>query len=492
MSWLSIRAKLFVAFALVVLIGVGAVALISYRQTNADFRSYMAASGPLHLRTSASSLAEWYDATGSWDGVDTYLRQLQRTDDDHLVLTSGGVVIADNRREWTGQTVSGLGLPGGVAIVSRATEVGRLYLVGTDASSIGRYGMMMGMGPPTRGRTNRGAGPDPASVQSSTTPTAETSYLAAVSQSLGQATLIALFAALVLSWLLTRQVTVPLRVLADGARRIAAGNLDHRVPVKSRDEIGQVAATFNDMAAELQRQERARRNLLADVAHELRTPLTVIEGTADAILDGVYEPTPDVIRALRDEARTLSKLVADLRILSLADAGQLKLALEVTDPVELARRSVQAADPVAIERQVTLSVEAAADLPLCLADPQRMSQVLGNLLSNALRHTPAEGTVKVRVATDEGARNLLIEVADSGEGIAPEDLPYVFDRFFRADRSRARSSGGSGLGLAISKQIVEQHGGRIWVESEPGHGARFFASLPVLKEPRTLGDHDQG
>jgi signal transduction histidine kinase len=214
----------------------------------------------------------------------------------------------------------------------------------------------------------------------------------------------------------------------------------------------------------------------------LRTPLTVIEGTADAILDGVYEPTPEVIRSMRDEARTLTKVVADLRTISLADAGQLRLELEDANPKELVARAAQAARASAQDKGVGVTVENAPDLPQCRVDPERIAQVLGNLLSNAIRHTPSGGTIVISARRSSGVPEVVFSVADSGEGIAAEDLPLVFDRFFRADRSRARRSGGSGLGLAISKQIVEQHGGRIWAESKPGSGATFSFAVPTSTE----------
>ena len=231
------------------------------------------------------------------------------------------------------------------------------------------------------------------------------------------------------------------------------------------------------MAEALERNELARRNLLADVAHELRTPLTVIEGTADAILDDLYEPTPERIRAIKEEAMLLTKVVADLRDLTLAESGHLALERSDADPREVAERGLRGAQGAAEAKGVALELSAAPDLPSVSVDSGRIAQVLGNLLGNAIRHTPAGGRVSLDVSPR--ADGVVFAVADTGEGISAEDLPHVFDRFYRGDRSRTRGTGGSGLGLAIARQIVEAHGGRIWAESTPGRGSRFSFALPA-------------
>jgi signal transduction histidine kinase len=248
------------------------------------------------------------------------------------------------------------------------------------------------------------------------------------------------------------------------------------VDVKSRDEVGQLASAFNSMAEALRRDELARRNLLADVAHELRTPLTVIEGTADAILDHLYEPTPERIGAIKEEAVLLAKTIGDLRDLALAETGHLTLDLAPTDVRELAERAVRGIRVVAEAKGVAVELEAAPDLPSLEVDPGRILQVLGNLLGNAVRHTPSGGRVSLSVLPQ--GDNTAFSVSDTGQGIAAEDLPRVFERFYRADRSRSRQTGGSGLGLPIARQVVDAHGGRIWAESTPGQGSRFTFVLP--------------
>jgi len=246
------------------------------------------------------------------------------------------------------------------------------------------------------------------------------------------------------------------------------------------------------MAGALAQAETLRRNLVADIAHELRTPLAVLQGHVEGLQDGVLSPTPPTLDRLHEETLLLTRLVDDLRELSLAEAGELKLERQPSDLGELLRRSVAAMQPQAAEKGVTLALDVAPDLPLANVDADRIGQVMRNLLANALRYTTAGGSVTVMARQTEKTRGtgvtgvtgevpaLLVAVADSGPGIAPDDLPHVFDRFYRADKSRSRASGGAGLGLAIVKQLVEAHGGRVWAESEVGKGATFKFTLPIV------------
>jgi signal transduction histidine kinase len=271
-------------------------------------------------------------------------------------------------------------------------------------------------------------------------------------------------------------VTRPVMEIASGARRFGAGERDVRVKPRGSREMVELARSFNQMADDLQRAETVRTNLMADVSHELRTPLTVLDGNLRAALDHVYALDEAEIANLYGQTRHLIRLVNDLRELSLAEAHQLPLQKQPTALSELVGETVQALGPLAAEKGIQL-VDNSAGLPELTADPVRLRQVLFNLLTNALRHTPPGGTVSVRgVATDA---EVWLQVADTGEGLEPEAVRYAYDRFYRADKSRSRETGGSGLGLAIVKAIVEAHGGRVEATSEGrGHGSTFTVVLP--------------
>jgi two-component system OmpR family sensor kinase/two-component system sensor histidine kinase BaeS len=283
-----------------------------------------------------------------------------------------------------------------------------------------------------------------------------------------------------LGLLISRSVAAPLATLAQTARAFAACDWTQRVPIKDTAriaEVSEVALAFNDMADSLQQAETLRRNLMADVAHELRTPLTVMQGLLGALLDGVHPLEIKEIAILYDETRLLARLVEDVRELALAEAKQMPFTMQAVDVGTLlqatAARFVAAADA----QQVTLEVDTPAALARAKADPDRMAQVLQNLVSNALRHTPVGE--RITLAAQTRAAHVQVSVSDTGAGIAPQDLPYVFDRFYRGEGSWARTSGNSGLGLSIAKALVEGMGGTIGVESTPGEGSRFWFTLPL-------------
>jgi signal transduction histidine kinase len=275
-----------------------------------------------------------------------------------------------------------------------------------------------------------------------------------------------------------RSIAAPLADVMAAADALAEGDLSVRVPVHGPGEFGQLASSFNRMAEQLERADRQRRNLTADVAHELRTPLHIIQGNLEGVLDGVYEPTAEHIGATLDETRALARLVDDLQTLSLAEAGQLPLVWETVNVADLLADVVTSFSGQADAAGIELRLEAGTDpLMEITADAGRLGQVLHNLAANALRHTPRGGCITLRgEATDSEVR---IIVRDTGEGIPAEDLPYIFDRFWRGDRSRSHAGGaGSGLGLAIAQQLVRAHAGRIEVESQPGQGTVFTLELP--------------
>ena len=274
-----------------------------------------------------------------------------------------------------------------------------------------------------------------------------------------------------------RRLGTPFADIMSATDAVARGDLSVRLPESNRGPLGNLAQRFNNMVAELERAEQQRRNMTADIAHELRTPLHIIQGNLEGILDGVYEPTPENITDTLDEARLLARLVDDLQTLSLAEAGQLPLHPTRFLLADLFTDTAAGFESRAAAQNVTLHVDIPNPSPEIDADYDRLNQVLANLLTNALRYTPENGRITLRAETIPEGVHIIVE--DTGAGIPAEDLPYIFDRFWRGDKSRARTEGSSGLGLAITKQLVQAHGGTISVASEVGKGTTFIVELQI-------------
>lgn len=280
-----------------------------------------------------------------------------------------------------------------------------------------------------------------------------------------------------------RGIATPLAEVMSAADAVAEGDLSVRVKESRPGDFNRLAQSFNRMASELERAEKQRQNLTADIAHELRTPLHIIQGNLEGVLDGVYEPTPDHLQATLEETHQLARLVSDLRTLSLAEAGQLPLVMEEVDLPELLTDVQTSFSGQAEEKEIELLVQTAENLPLFVGDIGRLDQVLSNLVVNSLRHTPAGGTITLS-ATPSVLRppsSVTLQVSDTGEGIPAEDLPFIFDRFWRGDKARTRHGSGGGLGLAITKQLVRAHNGKIEAESEPGRGTTITIQLPIVQ-----------
>lgn len=337
-------------------------------------------------------------------------------------------------------------------------------------------------GPGRLGPNMMGSGTSPAGRGALARPVAraqalEDDFLRRVRRSLWWAGLGAGGAALLLGVVLVRQITGPLRRLSGAARRVAEGDLAQRVPATTRDEIGELAQSFNAMAEALAQQEEARRHLMADIAHELRTPLTVIQASLEAMQDGVMKSTPERLASLHEETLLLARLINDLRDLALAEVGQLRVEPAPVELHALLQQTTEKWQPQALRHRVHLTMETRANLGPTLADAQRVEQVVGNLIDNALRYTPADGNVTVSAGPGSEPRTAVVTVADTGSGIPPEEQPLVFDRFYRGGRTHSRS--GSGIGLAVVRELVTRQGGRVWVESQPGQGSRFSFTLPL-------------
>jgi histidine kinase len=335
----------------------------------------------------------------------------------------------------------------------------------------------------------------------------DAAFRTAVMQALLLAAVLATLAAIGLSLFVSRQIAEPVRRLAAATRRIGAGRYAERVAVPladSGDELGELAASFNAMAASLEDTERHRLELVGDVAHELRTPIATLQGYLEGLLDGVVTPSPDTWAKLHTEAGRLRRLVDDLQELSRAEARQIAIHPTAVAPESIVEAAVDRVGPqfaekglaltvvvpsgagaasaatVSSTRTVTSTPGTASTLPLVLADADRAVQVLSNLLTNALRYTPVGGEVKVSATAARKGQSVAFQVSDTGIGIAPDALPHVFDRFYRVEKSRSRTLGGSGIGLTIAKALVEAMGGQITAESAGlGQGSVFTFALPI-------------
>jgi signal transduction histidine kinase len=404
------------------------------------------------MRPWIENLAGYYEENGNWESVDNLIATLpggpgweseeQGWHTDYILAAPDGVIVAASDGERVGQSLHYGEERMSSSIVVGDLTVGRLLL-----SPFGRF---------------------------------REDFRIIVGFTLQRFLLIGLaigVVALVAGWGLSRAISRPVVNLTGATRAVAAGDLSVRVHGRYPGELGELASSFNHMIEELDRSDELRRNLTADVAHELRTPLSVVRGKLEGVLDGVYPATPEHLEPVLEEIQLLTQLVEDLRLLALTEAGQLPLEKRAMDVGDLLRDAQVNFSPQASDRGVTLALDLPPALPQVMADWRRIAQVLGNLVTNALRHTPQGGCVTLSAAAGEGVVEL--SVADTGTGVSPEDSPYIFERFWRGAKSRSRAGGGTGLGLAIAKHLVEAHGGEIGVRSIPGKGSKFWFTLPV-------------
>jgi histidine kinase len=306
-------------------------------------------------------------------------------------------------------------------------------------------------------------------------------FRASFNEALAYAALVAAAAALSLSAFFSRRVAAPLSAMAHATQRIAEGRYDERVQVDGADELAQLAVQFNQMASHLEKAEGMRRQLIGDVSHELRTPLTSIKGYMEGLMDGVLPPGPETYEQVHKEAERLARLVDDLQELSRVEAKAYALDLRPVEVTSLVQTALKRLSPQTQKKRIAVQANLPPDLPPVLADVDRITQVLMNLAGNAILYTPEGGSVTITAAHRGG--EVHISVSDTGIGISEEHLAHIFDRFYRADKSRARQSGGgSGIGLTIARALVEAHGGQIWADSAgEGQGSTFLFTLPAAK-----------
>ncbi|MCA9940212.1 MAG: HAMP domain-containing histidine kinase [Anaerolineales bacterium] len=416
----------------------------------------------------AEELVNYYERVGSWDGLERYIRQQYPPGPAPLPPDPGA----------PGQPMPASNAPRGRYAIANAEGRALLplppnYRIGEIVSET-----ILAQGTPVLLEGTQIATIIDANVRPLGLRAEEAAYLQRTNQALLQATLGALAVAALLGVLLTRPLLRPIRELTRAAQAMRAGELAQQVTVRTRDELGQLAETFNQMSADLVRANEVRRQMTADIAHDLRTPLTVIAGYLESMQEGVLPPTPARLRTIYQEVEHLQHLVTDLHTLARADAGELELYLQEMPASTLLQRAANAYFYQAEQKRVTLEVATEPDLPLVQVDEERMAQVLGNLVSNALRYTDVGGVIRLGASNVNG--QVRLQVADNGSGIAPEHLPHIFDRFYRADQSRQEDGGESGLGLAIARSLVEAHGGRIWVRSKLAEGTVFELEMPAF------------
>jgi signal transduction histidine kinase len=445
----SITVKLLLAFLAISMLSVMLIVLSARWLTEREFRSFLFTQNRNNIIT---ALADYYGKSGSWAGVDASVLTPGAIPSGHLPPGAGRFFSLVDGSDHV--VLAGLGDHEGDLLPQS------VVLNGDPIKYNGKVvGILITRQP------NINVNP------------AETDFLDRVKRVYVFTALAVIAVGLLLAFLLSRTLTRPIRELTAATHAVSAGQLKQAVPVRSRDELGELAASFNRMNAALVRSTELRRQMTADIAHELRTPVSIIMGHAEAVHDGVMAPSLESFEIIRDEVERLDGLIEDLRTLSRADAGELPLELQPLSPARLLEKIQAMHRQLAASKNIAIDLQLEPGLPDISADPGRMVQVMSNLVENALLYTPQGGRVIISARKD--AEGLEIRVHDSGPGIAADELELVFERFYRADPSRQRNAGGSGLGLAIAKSIVEKHTGRIWAESQAGQGTTIVIHLPL-------------
>ncbi len=455
----SLTLKLILAFLIVSLTGAVLTSFIIQQRTRSEFTRYLSDQLQSNM---ISALTQYYRENGDWDGVDQLMRELERTQripsfnppsENNPPPPDGRripLVIVDANRSIIYGSTDSLG--------RRATdeEISQGVPLEIDGNVMGWLSVN-------------------ASIIDRMSGSPENRFLETINQVILISGLAAVGVALLLGIALARNLTRPIRELTDATQALAKGDLGRQVSIRSKDELGRLATSFNKMSADLANATQARRQMTADIAHDLRSPLSVILGYTEALSDGKLEGQPEIYEVMHKEAGHLNRLIDDLRTLSLADAGELALIPQEMQPNVLLERAAIAHRPLCEQKGIQMELELKPDLPSILVDPERMAQVLGNLLANAIRYAPADGQIRLFARLLES--KVELHVWDNGPGIALAEHKRVFDRFYRSDEARTHN-GETGLGLAIARSLVEAQGGKILLESEPGLGAHFIISFP--------------
>jgi two-component system sensor histidine kinase BaeS len=450
----SISTKLILAFLSIGVVSVLIIGVVAVLSTRAEFIRFLSDQTQTNI---VNRLSEYHRTYGSWERAESiftysnYDQQPGMGPGPHLrrqpfaLANTSGSIIIPNGPYRRGEMLSAAQLREGIPITEDGEVIG--FLISTRA--------------PFQGQPR------------------ELEFIERINRLLLYGALIGAVIALLLGVLLSRTLTHPIRELTRATHAVSEGDLSQQVSVRSNDELGELAQAFNKMSSELSRSINARKQMTADIAHELRTPLSLILGHAEAVHDGVLPPTRENFEIIREEATRLEHLVNDLRILSLADAGELSISLQTVEPQRLLQEIASTYQYQAQRKNISLDLDISASFSNIEVDPGRITQVLTNILDNALRHTPEGG--RILLSAREMEHQIELAIQDSGPGLKKEDLGRIFDRFYRTDASRQRDgdvSSGSGLGLAIAKSIVQAHGGQLSAESETGKGLKLIITLP--------------
>ncbi len=476
-SWIfSLQFRLVVSFALVLALVLGSVGVFIGLAADREAERLAGLSDRAHALRIKQVLAEYYERNKSWNDVQPVLdrtafvagREIVALDKDGKLIGRTG---ADKDRAAASWRRGKLATP----LVVSSGEVGTVY-VGPGRRDPRHVAYAKPDAPPPVEMLDAG-GALPLVGNGELEEPSWSRFSDVTNRTLMWGGAAAGAAGLLLMSLTSRRMLRSVRALTSAARKMGAGDLSQRVPEEGRDEIGQLARTFNNMADGLQSAERQRRNMVADVAHELRTPLSNVQGYVEALRDGVLQPDAPTLGAIHQQVRYLADLVEDLRLLADTEAGDFSLDREPASLTDVVRESVEGIRARADAKGVAIEADLPTDSPNVRFDRTRIAQVVGNLLDNAVRHTPTGGSV--RVTASVGPPAAVVSVEDTGEGIPADMLPFIFERFYRVDPSRRRATGGAGLGLTIAKQLVEAHGGSIRAESAANEGTTITFDLPL-------------
>ncbi len=457
----TLRSRLIAMVAALLAVTIGSVAIISTRVAHYEIRKFDLEVHAGRAPRAPFAVGQYYRTHGSWAGVQPVIDQAAR---------SGGseVIVFDGERKFVGTSNAILRdaqlTPDGGLLIERRSAAGRTR--------------ELIRGPQMIVRDDKGNIAGSIFILPRQSKTPELPATRSLDRSFFLTFLGATIFGVLMAIAIARWISVPVERLTAAARRMESGDLAVRVEPAGGAELAELARGFNAMAAALDRNEEQRRRMVSDVAHELRAPLTNIRCELESMQDGLTSPTPERIASLHDETMHLAHLVDDLQDLALAEAGRLEIDAQPVAISALARRATGGMEMRARERGVTLRCDGGDDV-IVLADARRTVQILTNLLANAVAHMEKPG--EVRIAWEQIESEAIIRVIDSGTGIPAEEIPRIFERFYRVDVSRSRATGGAGLGLPIVRQLVAAHGGRVWAESEVGVGSVFSFTLPLAK-----------